>query len=448
MSWNLRCVQSLFIATATVCSIGSVSVSSSALGADWTRFRGPNGSGLSDSSSVPTSWDEKSNMKWSIDLPGPGSSCPIVLGDRVFVTAYSGYGTNVDSPGNPSDLKRHVLCIDRTNGKKVWEKTIDSTVDEDPYTGFISEHGFSSSTPATDGELLFVACGKTGLIALNMKGDEVWRRSLGTKSDPAQWGDGSSPIIYKDLVIINAGNTDHALVALDKKTGEIKWRIENAEWTNNWCTPIVVRANNRDELIFPAPGVIFGMDPLTGKEYWRCDSPIKQTVCASAVANGDVIYIMGGREGNAVAVRCGGSGDVTQTNQLWKSPLRSGIGTPIVVNNKMYWTSGGIAMGVDCENGKELFKERMQRPLSKTDPAAAGGNRRPAGDYASPVAFGENILILLRSGESQVWKASGSYEPVANSAFTNDPGPFNATPAVSNNQIFIRSNVKLYCIGG
>jgi outer membrane protein assembly factor BamB len=427
--------------------IASVSVASSfAIGEDWTRFRGPNGSGISASDSAPTTWNEKSNVKWSIDLPGPGSSCPIVLGDRVYVTCYSGFGLNPDDPGKASELRRHVVCVDRSSGASIWTTPIDSTNDEDPYSGFITEHGYASSTPATDGKHIYVLCGKTGLVALNMDGKEVWRRPLGTKSDPAHWGvDGASPIVYKDLVIANVGNTDNALVALNKLTGEVVWRKEDAQWTNNWTTPIIVELKERDELVFSAPGAIISFDPATGEELWRADSPILQTVSASLAQNRDVVFLMGGRAGDAIAVRCGGTGDVSKSNTLWKASLRSGIGTPVVVNNRLYWTSRKTAYCADCATGMSLFNAPIDRPLNTSK---GGEARGPAGDYASPVVIGNKILVLLRSGEAQFMNASDKYEPVANSMFTTDPGPFNATPAVSNNQIFIRSNEKLYCIGG
>ncbi len=386
-------------------------------------------------------------MEWKIDLPGPGSSCPIVHGNRLYLTCYTGFGVDATAPGKPADLVRHLIAIDRSTGRTLWTADVPSTHDEDPYKGFILEHGYASSTPVTDGKHIYVMFGKTGVIAFDWNSNEVWRTHVGVKSDPAQWGDGASPILYKDLVIVNAGITDNAFIALNQSTGKEVWRISDPSFTNCWSTPIIVSLAERDELVCCSPGKIFGVDPLTGKEYWRATSPINQTVCASTVESEGIVYLMGGRAGTAFAVRCGGSGDVTTSNILWEKPLRSGIGTPVIVNHRMYWSASGMAICTDCKTGQEVFKERIQRGEGAAPAAEGGGRRGPSSDYASAVVIGDKILVVSRSGESQFWNASTKYEPLTNNAFGDDPGPFNSTPAISDGRIFIRSNRSLYCIG-
>ena len=410
---------------------------------DWTRFRGSDGSGVSANENVPTVWNQDKNIQWSIDLPGPGSSCPIIVGDKVFLTCYTGYGVNAESAGKPSDLVRHLVCVDRKSGKTEWTTAIPSTVDEDPYKGFIVEHGFASSTPTSDGSMVYVMCGKSGLIAFDMKGAKVWHVDMGQNSDPAKWGDGTSPVLYNDLVIVNAGITGHAMVAVEKKTGKEVWRVNDEKLTNSWATPIIVNVKGRDEMVCASPGKIFAMNPMTGTELWRCDSPLKETVCASVVHHDGVVFLMGGRQGSAIAVRCGGTGDVSKTNIVWEKPLRSGIGTPVVANGKLYWSASGLAICADCKTGEEIFKTRL---VQTTETAQAGG--RPAANYPSALNIGNKIYLTLRNGETQVWNASSSYEVLSSNTFANDEGPFNATGAVSDGQLLIRSNKKLYCIGG
>jgi len=155
------------------CSVVAIFLSSS-IAEDWTRFRGDAGAGISKKA-APTKWDADTNIKWKAKLPGPGSSCPIVVEDRVYLTCYTGYGMEAKNPGNVSDLKRHLLCFDRASGKEVWRTTVDSDNDEDPFQGFITHHGYASSTPVTDGELIFVHFGKTGLFAFDASGNEVWQ---------------------------------------------------------------------------------------------------------------------------------------------------------------------------------------------------------------------------------------------------------------------------------
>jgi outer membrane protein assembly factor BamB len=416
----------------------TLAISVTASADNWTRFRGPNGSGVSTSTTVPLEWNANKNMKWTIDLPGPGSSCPIVFDGKVYLTCYTGYGLTAKSPGDPADLKRHLLCFDRNNGQELWRSTVDSDHDEDPYKGFIVEHGYASSTPVTDGEHLYVLFGKTGLVAFDMQGTQVWKTNLGTKSDPAKWGNGASCMLYKDVVIVNAGNVGHALVALNKKDGSEAWKITDPELTNSWSTPSVVTLDGHDELVINTPGKILGIDPNNGAELWRAKSPISETVCGSLAEKDGIVFAMGGRAGDAIAIKCGGQGDVSATNTVWKTSLRSGIGTPIVAGNNLYWTSSGLAYCASCETGKYVYKARVK--------AEQKGRRMPAGDYASPVSVGNHIFMTVRSGVTIVVKADDSFQQVAVNPIEGDDSLFNATPAISNGEIFIRSNKRLYCI--
>jgi outer membrane protein assembly factor BamB len=406
---------------------------------EWTRFRGPNGSGVSEGKLAPTSWDATTNLRWKVDLPGPGASSPVVFGDRVYVTCYTGYGVVAENPGTISELKRHLICLNRNDGAELWRATVDSEHDEDVYEGFITEHGYASSTPATDGNRVFVHFGKTGLFAFDTDGKRLWKTHVGTKSDPAKWGDGASCMLYKDLVILNAGNTDHALIALNQSDGSEAWRVTDPKFTNSWSTPIIVEVEGRDELVVPMPGKILGYDPATGKELWFAESPIDETVCGSCVVGDGAVYAMGGREGRAIAVKLGGKGDVTSTHVLWKQPLRSGIGTPIVANGRLYWASRGIAYCADCKTGEYLFKERFKNEAA--EPAA----RRPAGDYASPVAIGDKLLMTARNGTVHIIEAAAEFKYVGGNSF-GDESRFSGTPAIRNDQIFIRSDQTLYCV--
>ncbi len=408
---------------------------------DWTQFRGPNGTGISTSSAIPLEWSAEKNISWSIELPGPGSSSPIVVGDKVFVTCYTGYGEDKANPGDVANLVRHLIAFDRATGKEIWRATTKSDNDEDTYKGFIQDHGYASSTPVSDGKQLFVLFGKTGVVAFDMDGKQLWKTNVGTKSDPAKWGGGTSCMLYKDLVIVNAGIVGHAVVALNKADGKEVWRLDNPKFTNCWSTPNIVNVDNHDELVCSMPGQIIGLDPLTGIELWSAKSPIARTVCGSLAVDGDIVYAMGGQQGDAIAVRCGGKGDVTESNVLWTSSLRSGIGTPIIADGNLVWTSGGIAYCANCEDGQYVYKERVK--------GQQGGARRrgPAGDYASPVSVGDHIVLLTRNGTAYVVKAGKDFNLVSTNSFPNDTSQFNASPAVSNGQLFIRSNKMLHCIG-
>ena len=408
---------------------------------DWPRFRGPEGTGISEGSDAPADWSNDQNLRWTSALPGPGSSSPIVVGDRIYLTCYTGYGINRDEPGDVSALMRHLLCIDRNSGEILWQADVPSKVDEDDYQGFITEHGYASSTPVTDGEHIFVHFGKTGVVAFDRDGNQKWMTSVGTDSDPARWGNGASAILHDDLLIVNAANMGHKIVALDTNDGSEVWSYDDESMTSCWSTPIIVSVDGREELITCVPGKILALDPHNGEELWFADSPIQRTTCASVVANGDKVFAMGGRAGSAIGVRCGGDGDVSATHTLWQSKLRSGIGTPVVVNNHLFWTATGIAFCASCENGESIFKERLPKPDQ------AGGRRRPSGDYASAIAIDDRVLLMTRSGEAH-WVAANAaqYQHLGSNQIAGDPGPFNATPAVSDGEIYFRSDKALYCV--
>lgn len=421
---------------------GWVLVSASLSADDWNRFRGPNGSGAvaASPSPPPTQWGDAENIAWKTNLPGRGSSSPIVVGNRVLVTSYSDYGLDKNHPGEVANLKRHLSCFDLASGKLLWDQVISSRADEDAYEGFITDHGYASSTPASDGQRVFAMFGKTGLFAFDIQGRELWSKSLGDQSDPNKWGNGSSPVLYKDLVILNAGIEGHALVALKQETGDEVWRVADDSFTSCWSTPILVDVGGQTELVFSMPGKILALNPETGAELWFAKSPIEQTVCASLVQDQGRVYAMGGLGGVAIGFKCGGRGDVTTSHRLWQEPLRAGIDTPLVVAGHLYWTAMGAAFCASCESGKLVYKEAL------SEPSRGEGRRSPTGDYASPIAIGDAIYMVTRSGKTHVFRAGPKFEKLATNEFPGDSGPFNASPAVAGDKLLIRSDSTLYCI--
>ena len=205
-----------FLIPVICCSLVTASAS------DWSRFRGPNGSGVSaDAAPTPTRWSEDSdNIKWKADIPGPGLSSPIVIGDKVVVTCWSGYATTASPDGSIDDLKRNVVCLDRETGREIWTATIDSVLPETEYRGMFAENGYASHTPATDGERVFVFFGKTGVLAFQLSdGKQLWQTSVGTNDERRGWGTASSPIYHNGLVIVPAFIESDSLVALNAETG-------------------------------------------------------------------------------------------------------------------------------------------------------------------------------------------------------------------------------------
>jgi outer membrane protein assembly factor BamB len=438
--------------------------------AQWDRFRGPNGSGVSlDASPTPTTWSPDEHIRWKIDLPGPGSSSPIVVGDKVFVTCWSGYGTDESGSAGMSELKRHLLCIDRESGKIIWDKSVLAVLPEDNYQGMFAEHGYASHTPTSDGERVYAFFGKTGVIAFDMHGNEVWRKEVGDGLDERRWGSSSSPVLYKDTLFVTAAAESRSLIALEAKTGKEKWKQPADGFRSTWGTPILVKVDDqRTDLVIGVPFELWGFDTETGVLRWFYPNLETDSFCSSVVADETAIYAVEGRSGGSVAIKIGGKDDVSKTNVLWSGRDRGRIVTPVLYQDRLYFFSGGIANCIDAKTGKQVYQTRLRKSLAATSsPAGAtdggnepsgergnfgrrGGGGGPGGgqDYASPIIAGGMIYSQGRNGDVYVIQPGDELKQIAInrvSAETNED--FSATPAAAAGQLFIRSSKRLYCIG-
>ncbi|NQU24949.1 MAG: PQQ-like beta-propeller repeat protein [Candidatus Nealsonbacteria bacterium] len=418
-----------------------MAVAPAADGADWPQFRGPAGAATTDDAKVPLAWSDSKNVKWKIPLPGPGSSSPIVFADRVFVTCYSGYGVEASNPGSLAKLQRHLICVDRNSGKTLWSKTVDATLPEDELRGYLSQHGYASSTPVTDGKRVFVLFGKTGVMAFDFDGNKLWQKSVGTESSNRRWGSAASPILYKDMVIVNASEESQSIRAMKQETGEEVWRAEASSLELSYGTPLLVDLpGGRKELVLGVPYEVWGLDPDTGKLTWYAETALDGNIVPSPVASGGIVVIFGGyRNTGAVAVEAGGKGDVTKTRVLWTSKDASYVPSPVVRDGKLYWVSDmAIAFCAELETGKTIFSERL--------PRTGGGSFGGKPCYASVVRAGERFYSVSRTAGTFVWAVKDGYEQLAHNRLESDQSDFNGSPAIADGQIFLRSNRFLYCI--
>jgi outer membrane protein assembly factor BamB len=403
------------------CFIGSSAILTHA--DDWLGFRGPGGLGISKDKNLPVSWGEGKNLAWKTAMPGPGSSSPIVVGNKVFLTCYSGYAENRDDPGDIKKLKRHVVCVDRAKGKILWAKEIPALQPEHACGSFLNLHGYASSTPVSDGKSVFVFFGITGVLAFDLDGKELWKKSVGTGTN--SWGSGTSPIVYKDLVIVNASVESGSLVALNKKNGDEVWRAKNI--SESWSTPVLVNVGGRTELVVSASHKILGFDPDTGKELWHADS-FNWYVCPTVTAHDGVVYAL--QNSTCVAVKAGGKGDVTKTHTLWQKDFGNTVTSPVFHKGHVYW-AGPVATCLNAADGKVVYKERL-KPDADTF-------------YAAPVLGDGKIYYVSRTNGTYVVAAGPKFKQLAHN--TLDKSVCNASPAVSNSQLFMRSDRFLYCIG-
>jgi len=404
-------------------------------GSDWPRFRGPNGSGSSDAKSLPERWSETEGVLWKANLPGPGSSSPIVSKGRIFVTAYSGYGTERGGGGRQEDLKRHVVAIDAASGKIVWDKSIESKLPEEPYQGIgVPNHGYASATPAADGERVVAYFGRSGVVAYDFEGKELWRAAVAPDPRTHGFGTASSPVIWRDLVIVSAGIECEAIVAFDKKTGAEKWRSPAPGYGSFWGTPIIVDAGERQELVVSAPQELWGINPENGKLRWYTNGVPDQNLCTSPIQAGGMIYVVGGRgRGGALAVRPGGKGDVSETHVKWRASVASYVTSPVVHGEHMYGVDDrGIAYCLKLDTGEEVYRSRID-----------GAN----GVYASLLAADGKLYCVSRRNGTFVLPAEPRFEVIAKNVLASDNGDFNASPVAVDGRLYLRSDRALYAIG-
>ncbi len=409
--------------------------------ADWSQFRGPNGAGIAASDAKPpTTWSESQNLRWRTALPGPGSSSPIVSGNRVFITCYTGYGQGA-SGGGPDQLQRHLICLAREDGKIVWDKAVPAELPEDTYSGFITEHGYASSTPVTDGERVYVFFGKTGVLAFDLNGKELWKVNVGKLSSNRRWGSGASPMLFQNLVIVNAADESRSIRALDKLTGKEVWKAEASTLELCFNMPVLApRADGQSDLLISAPGEVWGMNPNTGKLRWFAQSRLPGNVSPTMVVGDGVAYALGGfPQLGAVAVRTGGKGDVTESNVLWRSSTSSYVPSPVLHEGRLYFASDqGFAVCLNAKSGEVIFKERLS--------GASDSNRGGRPYYASVVLANGNLYATSRRNGVVLFAAKPEFSVIAQNKLAGDDSDFNATPAIAGRQLFLRSNRNLYCI--
>lgn len=406
---------------------------------EWPQFRGPNGSGIApEDAQPPTDWSNTHHLKWSIDLPGPGSSSPIVSGGRLFVTCYTGYG--VGKTGGPDQLKRHLIAVEPATGKILWDQVVAAVLPEDPYSGFLTEHGYATSTPVADGNQVFVFYGKTGALAYDFSGKQLWKVNLGKQSSNRRWGSGTSPMLYENMVIVNAADESRSVRALDKKDGHELWKAEADSLELCFGTPIVSEGHDgRTDLVLAVPGEIWGMNPHTGKLRWFAKTLLDGNVSPTVAVSDGTLFTTGGfPKIGTVAVRAGGTDDVSSTNLLWSVPSGSYVPSPIVKGDNLYMvTDQGFAICLDSKSGKTIYKERL--------PGVSGGSGAGKPFYASPVLAHGALYAVSRRNGVFVIDASQKFRLIAHNPAL-DESDFNGTAAICGNQMFLRSNRALYCI--
>jgi outer membrane protein assembly factor BamB len=396
--------------------------------ADWPQFRGPGGSGVSDAKGIPITWDAQSNIRWKVALPGPGASSPVLFGDRIYLTCYTGYGIPKFKGGENKKLTRHLLCLKRSDGTLIWNAPKPSKVTE-WYSQFTDLHGFASSTPAVDADGIYVYYGASGIAAYSHDGQLKWEKECGTKQHEA-WGSGSSPVLYKDLVIIHADVESETIFAFDRKTGREVWqrKYTHAEQHNQHtrATPLIRPRPEGDELVIHSRTKwVSSLNPANGETRWEFKGTTGYQH-PSIVTDGEVFYALTTEK--ATAVRRGGTLAWPQVNR------GAEVVTPVYFAGHLYWgNEHGMANCIETGSGKLVYTERIQPSSGRI--------------YASGVLAEGRIYYVSREKGTYVIAAQPKYELLAHNVIEDDNSAFNATPALEDGRIYLRSDKYLYCVG-
>ena len=424
--------------------------------ADWPQWRGPSSSGVSPESALPVTWSATENIAWKAGLAGVGTSSPIVSGDTVFVTSQSGRSTLAEGDSHPQlarddgELAKReapiggrrgqstaaeggawlaVEAFRRTDGRRRWMWRAKAA---EPIPSVHEKHNLATPTPVTDGRRVFAWFGNGQIVALDMDGRVVWSRHLGVDHAPfkTQWGHGSSPTLYRDLLLLLCDHLGHAyLLALDAGTGRDRWKVDRGTGRVSHSTPLVVPGPDGDELIVNSSDRIDAYDPRSGALLWH-EGTSRQTPIPSAVFHDGRIYLSRGyRNSDYMAIRPGGRGDVSGTNVEWRRPSgASYVPSVLYYDGLLYMTNEvGVVTCADARTGEPIWRHRL------------GGVF-----FASPVAGDGHIYMASETGETFVLQAGRQPRVLAR----NDLGErLIASPAISGGRIFLRSDGTLFAVG-
>lgn len=394
---------------------------------NWPQFRGPSANGVALASGFPTDWDSGTNVRWAVEMPQPGNGSAIVFDDRVFVCS------SEDAKG----LRRSLMCFDADSGEQVWKQTV--SIDKEMPTH--KTNPYAGSTPACNGKHVVVWHASAGLHAYTVDGEKVWSRDLGEFRH--MWGYGSSPIIVGDRVILNSGPGKKVFVAaLDVNTGNTLWKhdesVEGAGETNaagkymgTWSTPVPVEAGGRQLVVVAMHQRIVGLDVRTGELVWffTVASDRGDLAYSAPMIEGDLCLFNAGFKGPTMAFEMTGTGDLSG-NELWRTPSNpQSIGTGILRDGHAYRVGAGPNL-IDCldaKTGKTLWQQRNR--------AAFWGSISLAGDTAYATDQSGNTVVFQLSPDG--------FSKLADCPLSD---PSNATPALADGRVYLRTDRKLWCI--
>ncbi len=427
-----------------------LSVSSPVTAEDWPQFRGPSGSGATKGTDLPTEWSADKNVAWKVKLPGTGLSQPVVVGDKLFVTAAvsdtlskpKSFGRGVIETGREkvpdAEIDWQVVALDRTTGKALWAR---SATKGKPKYAVHACNSYATETPCADAERVYAYFGATGTVAaFDHTGKEVWKAELGAYPTVANWGSGASPALGGGKVFVTSFSQESAfVVALDCKTGKEAWRFKWAETgvTTSWSSPLVWANSKRTELVVCGPDGVSGLALATGGELWRMSG--FQPFYSSPTVDGDTLYVSNGGQssgGPLLGIRAGASGDVTPKKDekpsafvAWNlTGAGAGWSSPLAQNGYLYVPGKGTLACYDAKTGKQQYNERVPKTSRL---------------IACPVGTEDRVLVLDETGSAALIKAGPAFEVVGAGKLDD---VFWSSPTVAGGALYLRGVDHLYCV--
>jgi outer membrane protein assembly factor BamB len=416
----------------------------------WPDWRGPLKSGEAPHGDPPVEWNEQTNLRWKVEIPGLGHATPIIWKDTIFVlTAIrtDRVGEAPEQEPEPEEVTSRrrrmrikkptnihefvILALDRKTGKILWQRTACEAV---PHEGMHKDSSMASNSPVTDGEHVFAYFGSRGLFCYTMKGELKWKKDFGDMNKANCFGEGSSPELHGDAVVVTWDHEGSSFItALDKKTGKELWKVDRDEGSS-WSSPLVVDHGGRTQVIANGTNRIRSYDLADGSVIWECGGMTRNTIPRPVTRDG-VVYVMSGFRGNAfVAIPLDkAAGDITGTEAIsWRYDNNcSYVPSALLYRNNLYFhkQNTGILSCIDSETGKPHYAgEKLE------------GIR---GIYASPVAAAGRIYFTGRRGNFVVVKDGPEFEVLAKNSLVDS---FDASPAIVGNEIYLRGHCYLYCI--
>src|ERR1017187_2229237 len=441
---------------------------------NWPQWRGPLQNGVAPAANPPTAWSETNNIKWKAKIPGGGQATPIIWDDRVFLQTAIPTGKKTEAtpaeaaeqpppprsePGGESPQKGPggpfgkggkkgpggfgpgpkptevyqfaVLCLDGRTGKVLWQQV---SREEVPHEGYRQGEGsFASSSGLTDGKHFFAYFGSRGLYCYDLDGKQQWEQGLGKMRMAMGFGEGSSPVLYQDTLIVNRDNEDNSfIIALDKNTGKTLWKKPREERTS-WSTPLIIERDGKAQAVVTATGKIRSYDVASGEVLWECGG-LTRNVIPCPVADANMVYCMSGFQGNALlGVQLGRTGDLTGSDAIAWTHNKSSpyVPSPLLYNGTLYFfaINNGVLTCLDAKSGDALFDAQRLGDLS--------------GVYASPLGAAGRVYLPGRNGVTVVLKQSDKLEVLATNQLDEK---FEASPAAAGKDLFLRGREYLYCI--